>query len=167
MLRTPALGQTFHKVVTRSFKLFSLWLHVAIYTLTLFIWQSSGPSLFTLAYRKQSRTGPGAEEGKTIKNWSRSWGGPWNEACILSRSREEKSGEGLGSKLRHRPEMVESVSTNRVHVTYWPSPLFPVCDVVLIPGLLPIFLHGCDIKSGRGLGTRLPLWSQVLLGYEL
>ena len=104
---------------------------------------------------------------QTIKNWSRSWGGPWNKACILSRSREEKLGEGLGSKLRHRPEMVDSVSTNRVHVTYWPSPLFPVCDVVLIPGLLPIFLHGCDIKSGRGLGTRLPLWSQVLLGYEL
>ena len=25
----------------------------------------------------------------------------------------------------------------------------------MIPGLLPIFLHGCEIKSGRGLGTRL------------
>ena len=25
----------------------------------------------------------------------------------------------------------------------------------LIPGLLPIFLHGCEITSGRGLGTRL------------
>ena len=37
---------------------------------------------------------------------------------ILSRSRGEKSGEGLGSKLRHGPEMVDSVSTNRVHVTY-------------------------------------------------
>ena len=24
-----------------------------------------------------------------------------------------------------------------------------------IPGLLPIFLHGCEIKSGNGLGTRL------------
>ena len=23
------------------------------------------------------------------------------------------------------------------------------------PGLLPIFLHGCEIKSGSGLGTRL------------
>ena len=30
---------------------------------------------------------------------------------ILSRSRGEKSGEGLGSKLRHGPEMVDSVST--------------------------------------------------------
>ena len=30
---------------------------------------------------------------------------------ILSRSHGEKSGEGLGSKLRHRPEMVDSVST--------------------------------------------------------
>ena len=27
-------------------------------------------------------------------------------------------------------------------------------DVVLLPGLLPIFLHGCEIKSGC-LGTRL------------
>ena len=35
------------------------------------------------------------------------------------------------------------------------SPPFPVRDVVLLPGLLPIFLHGCEIKSGRGLGTRL------------
>ena len=33
-------------------------------------------------------------------------------------SRGEKSGEGLGSKLRHGPEMVDSVNTNRVHVTY-------------------------------------------------
>ena len=30
---------------------------------------------------------------------------------ILSRSRGEKSGEGLGSKLCHGPEMVDSVST--------------------------------------------------------
>ena len=29
---------------------------------------------------------------------------------ILSHSRGEKSGEGLGSKLHHRPEMVNSVS---------------------------------------------------------
>ena len=51
--------------------------------------------------------------------------------------------------------MVDSVSTNRVHVTHKPSPPFPVHDAVLIPGLLPIFLHGCEIKSGSGLGTRL------------
>ena len=31
---------------------------------------------------------------------------------ILPRSRGEKSGEGLGAKLRHGPEMVDSVSTN-------------------------------------------------------
>ena len=74
---------------------------------------------------------------------------------ILSRSHGEKSGEGLGSKLRHGPEMVDSVSTNWVHVTYWPSPPFPVHDIVLIPGFLLIFLHGCEIKSGNGLGTRL------------
>ena len=28
-------------------------------------------------------------------------------------------------------------------------------DVVLLPGLLPILLQGCGIKSGWGLGTRL------------
>ena len=28
-------------------------------------------------------------------------------------------------------------------------------DVVLLPGLLPIFLYGYEIKSGWGLGTRL------------
>ena len=49
---------------------------------------------------------------------------------ILSSSRGEKSGEGLGSKLRHGPEMVDLVSTNQVHVTYKPSPPFPVRDVV-------------------------------------
>ena len=25
----------------------------------------------------------------------------------------------------------------------------------MVPGLLPIFLHSCEIKSGSGLGTRL------------
>ena len=35
------------------------------------------------------------------------------------------------------------------------SPPFPVRDVVLVAGLLLIFLHGCEIKSGSGLGTRL------------
>ena len=28
-------------------------------------------------------------------------------------------------------------------------------DVAMIPGLLPIFLYGCKIKSRSGLGTRL------------
>ena len=37
---------------------------------------------------------------------------------ILSRSCGEKSGEGLGSKLHHGPEMVDLVSTNRVHGVY-------------------------------------------------
>ena len=36
------------------------------------------------------------------------------------------------------------------------GPPFLVHDIVLIPGLFPIFLHGCKIKSGSGLGTRLP-----------
>ena len=64
---------------------------------------------------------------------------------ILSHSRGEKLGEGFGSLLRHRLEMVDSVSINRA------SPPFPVHDIVLIPGLLQIFLHGCEIKSGSGL----------------
>ena len=37
-----------------------------------------------------------------------------------------------------------------------PSPQFPVCDVVLILGLLLTILHGCEIKFGSSLGTRLP-----------
>jgi len=35
-----------------------------------------------------------------------------------------------------------------------PSP-FPVCNVVMESGLLPIFLHNCEKKSGSGLWTRL------------
>ena len=35
---------------------------------------------------------------------------------ILSHSHGEKSGEGLGSKLRHGPEMVDSVSTSPRYV---------------------------------------------------
>ena len=27
--------------------------------------------------------------------------------------------------------------------------------IAMIPGLLPVFLHGCEIKSGSGLGIRL------------
>ena len=36
-----------------------------------------------------------------------------------------------------------------------PSPPFPISDVVMVQGLLLIFLHSCEIKSGSGLGTRL------------
>ena len=43
------------------------------------------------------------------------------------------------------------------------SPPFPVCDVAMIPGLLPIFLHGCEIKSGSGLGMRLSLLTFIVL----
>ena len=48
----------------------------------------------------------------------------WNLASspghsqILSCSYGEKSGESLGSLLRHGPEMVDSVSSNWVHITY-------------------------------------------------
>ena len=45
------------------------------------------------------------------------------------------------------------------------SPPFLVCDVAMFPGLLPIFLHGCEIKSGSVLGTRLQV--PVVLFQEL
>ena len=63
------------------------------------------------------------------------------DSQILSRSSGEKSGEGLGSKLRHGLEMVDSVSTlTRTRFVLTKS---------------TIFLHDCEIKSGSGLGTRL------------
>ena len=46
----------------------------------------------------------------TSESIGASYPGP---AQILSRSHGEKSGEGLRSKLRHGPEMVDSVSTYR------------------------------------------------------
>ena len=79
---------------------------------------------------------------------------------ILSYSRGEKLGEGLRSLLCHRPEMVDSVSTNWVHITYWPSPPFPIRDVTMFLCLLLIFPYSCEIKSGSGLGVRL--LSQIL-----
>ena len=36
-----------------------------------------------------------------------------------------------------------------------PSPPFLISDVVMVQGLLLIFLHSCEIKSGSGLGTKL------------
>ena len=39
-----------------------------------------------------------------------------------------------------------------------PSSPFPLCDVVKVPGLLPTFLHRCEIKSGSGLETRLEFY---------
>ena len=48
---------------------------------------------------------------------------------------------------------------------YKPSPPFPVRDVVLLPGLLPIFLHGCEIKSGSGLGTMLTWHMTAVLNF--
>ena len=35
-----------------------------------------------------------------------------------------------------------------------PYPPFPICHVVMVQALLPIFLHGCEIKPGGSLGTR-------------
>ena len=42
------------------------------------------------------------------------------------------------------------------------GPPLPVRGVVLIPGLFPILLHVCEIKSGRGgVGTRLQAWLTI------
>ena len=74
---------------------------------------------------------------------------------ILSHSCGEKSGEGLGTLLRYRPETVNSISKT--------SSPFPARDVAMIPGLLSIFLHGCEIKSGSSLDMRLDaagIWFQ-------
>ena len=44
----------------------------------------------------------------------------------------------------HHYETESTLRTNQVHH-----------DVVMVLGLLPIFLHSCEIKSGSGLGMRL------------
>ena len=47
------------------------------------------------------------------------------------------------------------------HLLYYPHIVWTYChhydvhDVVMVPGLLPIFLHGCKRKSGSGLMMRL------------
>ena len=47
------------------------------------------------------------------------------------------------------------------HLLYYPHIVWTYChhydvrDVVMVPGLQPIFLHGCKRKSGSCLGTRL------------
>ena len=75
----------------------------------------------------------------------------------LFHSHREKLGQGLGSLLRHRPEMVDSVSM-------WTR---FVLTIAMIPGLLLIFLHGYEIESGSGLGTRLSeLYIQLYSGIQ-
>ena len=86
---------------------------------------------------------------------------------ILSRSRGEtgKIGRRPGIKICHGPEMVDSVCTNQVHITYWLSPPFPVRDVVLptilsfiqsevrlYSCLIEIF-HHCRCQTEVGLNT--------------
>ena len=74
---------------------------------------------------------------------------------VLSRSYEEKLGEGQRSLLWHGPEMVDTVQTKSTIHTNHVHHSFLVCLLVMIPGLLLIFLHGYRIKSGSGLGMRL------------
>ena len=50
-------------------------------------------------------------------------------------------------KIRRRPGIIATSRTK--------TRLVQTVDVAMIPGLLLIFLHGCEIKSGSGLGTRL------------
>ena len=58
-------------------------------------------------------------------------------------------------KIRRRSGIIATSWTgNGGFVTYKPSPPFWVHEVAMIPGFL-IFLHGCKIKSGNGLETRL------------
>jgi len=50
----------------------------------------------------------------------------------------------------HHYKTESTLCTNGVQI-------FPAHDVATILGLLPIFLHSSEIKSGSGLGTRLTL----------
>ena len=68
----------------------------------------------------------------------------------------------LGKLLLFARLQTGRIVRGHVAIITKPSPHYVItestissCDVVLIPGLLPIFLHGCEIKSGWGLGTRL------------
>ena len=57
---------------------------------------------------------------------------------ILSHSCRDELGDGMDHcYVCHRLKMVDSVSTNQVHITYEPSPLFLALDVAMIPGFLP------------------------------
>ena len=67
---------------------------------------------------------------------------------ILSRSRGEKSEKAWD----HCYIMDRKCWTRLVQTK---STLHTNHDVAMTPGLLPIFLHDCKIKSGSGLGTRL------------
>ena len=109
------------------------------------------PTFFHLQYRKCWY----CKQEKT--RWETEITSSPGHSQILFLSRGKISGEGLGSKLRHGPEMVDSVSTN------W-GPHYVLTESTISgpwrsfdPRFLPIFLHGCEIKFGSGLGTRLGL----------
>ena len=68
----------------------------------------------------------------------------------------EAVGKHLGKLLLFAWLLTGHIVCGHVAIITKPSPQFLVCDVVLIPGLLLIFLHGCEIKSGSSLETRLP-----------
>ena len=68
----------------------------------------------------------------------------------------------LGKLLLFARLLTGCIVRGHVAIIAKPSPHYVItestisgCDVILIPGLLLIFLHGCEIKSGWGLGTRL------------
>ena len=77
----------------------------------------------------------------------------WREFSRIAGDGEGEHCNGIALSSGHS----QILSRSRGHVTYKPNPPFLGCNVVLIPGLLPIFLHGCEIKSGCGLGTRLAM----------
>ena len=73
----------------------------------------------------------------------------------------------LGKLLLSARLLTGRIVHRHVAIIMKPSPHYVITestisghDVVLLPGLLPIFLHGCKIKSGWGLGTRLG-WTLV------
>ena len=77
---------------------------------------------------------------------------------ILSHTCGEKLGEGLGSLLLHRPEMVDTVATNQVHIMYYPCPPFPVRDVIMIQGqrredAITWYLQFTDIPRSKSVNT--------------
>ena len=62
--------------------------------------------------------------------------------CFPSRSYVRKLGRGLLASL---------------------CPPFLVCDIVMVPTLLPSSLYSCEIKSGTGLGVWLAYYMTRLL----
>ena len=73
----------------------------------------------------------------------------------------------IGWLLIYRSTACSSKLCGHVAIIMKPSLPFPVYDVVMVPGILPIFLHSYEIKSGSGLGMRLPKSIAIACGVML